>query len=245
MELLQLYKNFRIGKLSALILAGGSGSRMDSATPKQHMMLCGIPIIVHTMLAFEKTPCVHEIIAVIRQGEEALYEEYKKNYGITKLKKTVVGGETRSESAFCGMLAVCDDADHIAIHDGARCLVTPQIIEQVAFAAVRHKAATAAAPVTDTIAIVTRDHMTLTKGQPERASLMALQTPQIFHADLYRAISYTAKQDGFSGTDDTSLAAHCGFSCKVLDTGVNNLKITTKEDLLRAEIILNDRGVEL
>ena len=238
MEAIRAYKNLRIGRLSALVLASGSGTRMGSEIPKQHLQILDIPVIVHTLLAFEKTPCVNEIIVAIRPGEEALYQQYKQDYNLTKFKKTVVGGATRTESAFAAMEATSPDADYIAIHDGARCLITPEMIEAVAFAAVKHKAATAACPVTDTIAIVTKDGMTLPEGQPERSTLMALQTPQIFDANLYRAISYTAKQDGFTPTDDTSLAGHCGFSCKTVNTGVNNIKITTKEDLLRAEILL-------
>ena len=241
MEFTNIYKNFRIGKLSALILASGSGTRVGGEIPKQHLVVHSLPVIVHTLLAFERTACVHEIIVSIRPGEEELYENYKKDYGITKLKKTVVGGSTRSESAFNAMELADPDCDYIAIHDGARCLVTPQIIENVAFEAVRHKAASAACPVSDTVVITRENGMTETENQPQRSSLMALQTPQIFDANLYRAVSYTAKQDGFAGTDDTSLAHHCGFSCKAVNTGVNNIKITTKEDLLRAEILLSER----
>ena len=211
---------------------------MGSEIPKQHLPILGVPVIVRTLLAFEHTPCVNEIIVAIREGEEELYRRYKNDYQITKLKKTVIGGATRAESAFLAMEAVSPQANLIAVHDGARCLVTREIIEAVAFSAVRHKAATAACPVTDTIAIVTRDGKTQTDNQPDRTTLMALQTPQIFDANLYRAISYTAKRDGFAGTDDTSLAGHCGFYCQTVNTGVNNIKITTKEDLLRAEILI-------
>ncbi len=240
MEPIQIYKNFRIGRLCALILAGGSGSRMGSDKPKQHLTLGGIPIVVRSLLTFENTPCVHEIIAAIRPGEEALYAQYKEQYGITKLKKTVIGGATRTESAFLAMEAAEAEADYIAIHDAARCLVTKDMIEKVAFAAVRYKAASAACAVTDTV-VITEHGMTKTDGQPSRADLMALSTPQIFDANLYRAISYTAKRDGFSGTDDTSLAHHCGFACKVVDVGHTNIKITTPEDISRGEIILKGR----
>lgn len=240
MEFLSFYKNFRIGKLSALILAGGKGERMGMETPKQHLPLLSIPVVVHTLLAFEQTACVHEIIVATRPGEEKLYQEYAEKYNITKLKKTVVGGNTRTESAFAAMECTDPQADYIAIHDAARCLITPNMIEDVAFAAVKYSAASAACPVTDTIVLV-ENGMTKTKNQPNRSELMALQTPQIFKADLYRAISYTARKDGFAGTDDTSLAHHCGFACKVVNTSFENLKITTKEDLPRAEIILLGR----
>ena len=240
MDFLNLYKNLRIGNVSALILAGGKGQRMGNETPKQHLPILSIPVVVHTLLAFEHTNCISEIIVAIRPGEELLYQEYAKKYNITKLKKTVIGGATRAESAFAAMECVNPSADYIAIHDAARCLITSQMIQDVAFAAVKYKAASAACPVTDTVVLV-QNGMTKTQNQPNRADLMALQTPQIFKADLYRAVSYTAKKDGFSGTDDTSLAHHCGFSCKVVNTGFENLKITTKEDLLRAQIILLGR----
>ena len=245
MELINLYKNLRIGKVSALILAGGVGSRMGSETPKQHLLLGDTPVIVHTMLAFQNTPCIHEIIVAIRPNEEALYDEYRKKYGIDKLTKTVVGGATRSESAFKAMEAVDPAADLIAVHDGARCLVTRDMIERVAFAAVKYKAASAACAVTDTVALVDAGGTTKTEGQPARSSLMALQTPQIFDANLYRAISYTAKSEGFSGTDDTSLAHYCGFSCQTVDTGKSNLKITAKEDLDIAMLLLSKREEKL
>ena len=241
MSLNDLYKNFRIGKLSALILAGGSGSRMGIEIPKQHLKIHNIPVIVHTMLAFENTHCVHEIIVATRPDEEVLYEEYKNTYHITKLKKTVIGGADRGQSAFLALEAADPNCDYIAIHDGARCLVTPKIIETVAFEAVRHKAASAACPVTDTIVIVENGGITKTKDQPARSNLMALQTPQIFDANLYRAIAYTAQKDGFKGTDDTSLAHYCGFPCKAVDTGHTNIKITTKEDIIRASILLSGK----
>ena len=240
MELTEIYKQFRIGNLSAIVVAGGVGSRVGGSVPKQHLALCGIPVVVRSLLAFEATPCVHEIIAVIREGEEALYAAYKEKYGITKLKKTVVGGKTRTESAFHGMEAVSSNADYIAVHDAARCLVTRDMIEQVAFAAVRYKAATAACPVTDTVVIM-EGGMTKTKDQPARSTLAALSTPQIFEANLYRAISYTAKRDGFAGTDDTSLAHHTGFACRVVDVGHTNIKITNPEDFSRGENILKGR----
>ena len=240
MEITEIYKNFRIGSLSAVVLAGGTGSRMGSDVPKQHLLLLDIPVVVRSLLAFEHTPCVREIVAVIRAGEEEKYKSYKEAYGITKLTKTVVGGATRTESAFIGMEAVSGDADYIAVHDGARCLVTREIIEKVAFAAVRYKAASAACALTDTVVLV-QGGMTKTENQPNRADMMAVTTPQIFDANLYRAISYTAKRDGFAGTDDTSLAHHCGFACRTVDVGHENIKITNPMDIAVGEIILKGR----
>lgn len=225
-------------RVSAILLAGGSGSRMGSALPKQHLLLRGIPVVVRSALALEQTTAVREIVAVVRPGEEALYEDYKKTYSLSKLKLTVSGGETRQESAMNGLLAADPKATHLLFHDAARCLITPADIEAVILDALAYRAAALATPAKDTVKIAPRKLSELV--QPERKNVCLVQTPQVFHADLYRAAAYQAKKDGVTGTDDCSLLEHIGVPCRmtVTERSERNFKITTKTDLLLAEALL-------
>lgn len=228
-------------RFSAVILAGGSSTRMGGVS-KQHQRLLGTPVAVYTIRAFEACPSCCEIIVVSKADECPLFEEYKKEYGFSKPFKVFPGGATRQESAFIGMKAVAHDSSFIAIHDAARCLIWPDQIEAVFSAAYKTDAATAACPATDTVKFVSSEKKTETTGQPDRSKLWNMQTPQIFYTDLYRAAAYTAREDHFSATDDCSLLEHVGFGCTVVDCGRDNLKITTPIDLIMAEAILKERA---
>lgn len=222
---------------SAVILAGGSSTRMGGIS-KQQALLAGIPVAVRSMLAFENCFFCKEILVVSKESECLLYPEYAAKYGIKKFSRAIRGGETRQESAFLGMNGVDPDTAYIAFHDAARCLVTPKEIEAVFLCACRYRCATACTEVTDTVKLVDRHGKTQTEGQPQRAQLRAMQTPQIFYADLYRAAAYTAQRDGFTATDDCSLLEHAGFGTKCVPCSRTNLKITTPEDLVLAEALL-------
>ena len=110
----------------AVVLAGGSSTRMGDGISKQWLTLDGLPVIVRTLLAFEAASRVSDIILVVRAEEKARYDGMAEQYGIGKLRRVVVGGDSRQASAENGFLAVADKADMVAIHDGARCLVTPE-----------------------------------------------------------------------------------------------------------------------
>lgn len=231
---------FKSNRFSAVILAGGSSSRMGGIS-KQHCDVLGIPVAARSMLAFERCPECSEIVVVSRASDFALCEGYAEKYGITKYKKTVTGGETRQQSAYNGSLAISKDADYIAIHDAARCLVLPEDVSRVFKEARKHKCASACTPVTDTIKTLGKNGKTATEGQPDRASLFAVQTPQIFLADLYAAAAHSAMEDGFCGTDDCSLVERVGFGCKLVVCSETNLKITRPSDLIIAEALLKRR----
>ena len=227
-------------RFSAVILAGGSSSRMGGVS-KQHQRLLGTPVAIYTLRAFESCSECEEIIVVSKADECPLFEEYRSEYGLKKLKTVLPGGKTRQESAFIGMKAIGEKISYIAIHDAARCLITPQQIGKVFTAATRTDAATAACPATDTVKFVSSAMKTETEGQPDRSKLWNMQTPQIFYADLYRAAAYTAAEKGFAATDDCSLLENVGFGCTVVDCGRENIKITTPIDLVLAEAILKAR----
>lgn len=224
--------------VSAVILAGGSGSRMGTDTTKQMLVLDGMPLVVHTLLAFEKSEHIDEIVVVAREDECAEYEQFKEEYGITKLSKTVVGGDTRQQSAKNGFDAISGNADYVAIHDAARALITPEQIKAVVMSALAHGAAIAATPATDTIKYA--EGVTIGETVP-RENIWLAQTPQVFRDEIYRAAAYTAEKEGFVATDDASLVENIGITVYLVDTGTDNFKVTYKTDLLRAEQLLLER----
>lgn len=226
--------------VSAVIVAGGSGSRMNSNQTKQMMTLCDKPVIAHTIDAFEQSDYIDEIILVVKADEEALYPPIIERYGFTKVVKIVHGGATRQDSVLNGFEAIDEESDFVAIHDGARPLITPAQIKQIVLAAFEYRAATAATPATDSAK--TANISAMIDRTVDRKLLWMVQTPQVFYANLYRASAYTAKKDKFEATDDTQLAEHAGFSSKLVNIGYDNLKITTPIDLVKAEAILRYRA---
>jgi 2-C-methyl-D-erythritol 4-phosphate cytidylyltransferase len=212
---------------------------MGSQTTKQMMHLAGKPVIVHTLLAFEESEYIDEIIIVAKSGEQNSYDTLLKEYGISKVSHIVEGGATRQESVLKGFEMIPDKADHIAIHDGARPLITPAQIKAVVLAAYDYKAAAAAAPAKDSVKVANISGMI--DYTVDRKTVWLMQTPQVFYANLFRASIYTAAKDKFEGTDDAQVAEHAGFSTKLVNTGYENIKITTPVDLLIAEAILKQR----
>lgn len=225
---------------SAVIVAGGSSSRMGGGVSKQLLEIGGVPVIVHTLLAFERTPEIDEIIIVAKEDELGLYKGFKQVYGITKLKKAVVGGETRQKSVEKGFLSISEKSKYVAIHDGARCLVTPEEISAVCGMAYTCDAATAAARVTDTVKIATKSGFI--ERTVDRDTVWHAQTPQIFNTDLYRAALAVAGRDGISVTDDCSLVEHIEHPIKLVQCSKNNIKITTAEDIPHAASIIKRRN---
>lgn len=227
---------------SAIIVAAGKGTRMcdDSGTTKQHLILCGLPVIVRTLKAFQESEIINEIIVVAREDEIDIYDKYKSGYSLDKITTVVKGGDTRQESVLCGFEAISDKSDFVAIHDGARCLITPDAVGEVVTEAFRRGAASAATRATDTVKRADR-HGFITETI-ERDDLWLAQTPQVFKTEIYRAAAYVAKEEDFTATDDNSLAEHVGFQVKLVEVGADNIKITTPSDLAVAEVILNRRN---
>ena len=231
---------------SAVILAGGIGSRMSSGThtdsaavTKQFLALGDEPIILRTIRMFEACSSIDEIILVVREEEQSLYQPLLSRAGIRKVSKIVPGGETRQDSAYAGLLAVSRDCAFIAIHDGARPLITPEQITEVAREAYRIGAAAAASRVKDTVKIT--EGAAFVKETPDRAQVWAASTPQIFKVEEYRASVYLGREKKLSVTDDCGLVEAVGFPVKLVDIGYQNLKITTREDLYFAQAILQMR----
>jgi 2-C-methyl-D-erythritol 4-phosphate cytidylyltransferase len=204
--------------------------------------LNGMPIIIHTLLPFEESEYIDDIILVVKKEEFDQYPPLLQNFSIKKVKKIVVGGESRQESVWKGFSAIPNTCDYIAIHDGARPLITTEQIKKVVLAGYDYRAVSAAAPSKETAKLVNSSRYV--EQTVDRDKLWMVQTPQVFYADLYRAAAYTAQKDGFQATDDCSLAEHAGFTVRLVDTGYTNIKITTPEDLLFAKAILDQRKSE-
>lgn len=223
---------------SAVILAGGSGTRVGADKTKQMLNLCQKPLIVHTLLAFEACEYVNEIVVVAKEDEICRYEEFRTAYGLKKLTRVVAGGATRQQSAKNGFDAVDTRAAYVAIHDGARALITPAQIGEVVLAAYAHGAAIAAARATDTVKYASGGFVAETL---DRNDIWLAETPQVFRDEIYRAAAYTAEKDGIVATDDASLVERIGVGVYLVDIGAENFKVTYGGDLCRAEILLKER----
>ncbi len=225
---------------SAIILAGGSSSRIGGDKTKQLVPILEIPVIARTVSVFEKCKFINEIIIVAKDDEISLYDEWKKEYGWKKVKKVVVGGIDRQASVLNGFKAISDKSEFVYIHDGARCLITEKMIASVGHAACIHGAAIAAQKATDTVKISNGKKL----STPDRDQVWLAQTPQVFMTEMYRAAAYSAKKNGTTVTDDASLIEALGFSVFPVDCGKENMKITTPCDFAIAEAILKYREAE-
>ena len=228
--------------LTAVILAAGSGERMGAEKPKQFLTVDGKSVLLRSIEAFEQSGYVEDIIIVTSADYVDTVKDLVTTHALCKVVSVIEGGATRFESAFSALQIVSEKTTHIAIHDAARCLVTPDMINDVAAAAFKTGAAFASSKPTDTIKLMTKDGITETKDkQLNRNKLIAASTPQIFDINKYRAGAYTAKREKYSPTDDCSLLEYVGFACHPVDVGNENIKITHPQDIATAEFILNQR----
>lgn len=229
---------------SAIVLAGGMGTRMGGGkVTKQMMRIDGIPVVVRSLLAFQNCEYVNEIIIVGREEELDYYADFSESFGLSKITAVVKGGKTRQESVFCGIQKISDKSEYLAIHDGARCLVTSEIIQRTYDEANKYGAAAAAEGMTDTVKRC--DASGMVKETLDRSELWRVQTPQTFKTNIYLAAAYTADKEKYEATDDCMLAEHAGFRVKLIDCGHENIKITCPQDLIIAEAILTARKIRI
>ena len=229
--------------LTAVILAGGSGERMGADKPKQFLLVDGKTVLLRSVEAFEASGYVEDIIIVTPDDYIETVKELVDTHKLLKVVSVVGGGATRFESAFNALEIVSEKTTHIAIHDAARCLITTEMINDVAACAFKTGAAFAASKPTDTIKLMTKDGITETKDkQLQRNKLVAASTPQIFNVNMYRAGAYTARREKYQPTDDCSVVEYVGFACHPVDVGYENIKITLPQDIAAAEFILKMRA---
>lgn len=225
-------KLLKVGYCGAVIVAAGSASRMGGID-KVMAPLAGDPMIVRTVRAFQQTDVIREIIIVTRQDLIVPIADLCRDF--PKVKAVVVGGASRQESVGLGLNALSKKVKLVAIQDGARPLVTWQLIDRVVRAAHTYSAAAPAIPVKDTIKVVEGG---LVKETPDRARLKAVQTPQVFDIDLIRGALKKAADDKAEVTDDCSAVERLGMSVRIVEGDERNLKITTPMDLEIAELLL-------
>ena len=232
--------SFSDSKFYAVIPAAGSGSRMKSNRNKQFLDLSGIPVIVRTLLVFQKSSLISGIVISTRDFEKAELIELCKKYNITKLIGIVTGGSTRQKSVRNSLLFLAEKItsgdSYVLIHDGARPFVNDDIIVRCADCVVSKKACGAGVLVKDTIKQAGSENVI--EKTLDRSNLWAIQTPQAFALSEILELHNKAVADGVDFTDDTALFEYYGHKAFMVEGSYNNIKITTPEDLLLGEIIL-------
>lgn len=229
-------KVLKLGRCGAVIVAAGSASRMGGID-KIMADLGGEPVIRRTVRAFQECDAIKEIVIVTRQDLILPIMDACRDF--SKVQAVVAGGASRQESVSLGLNAFSDKVKLVAIQDGARPLVTWQLIDRVVRAAHSYGAAAPAIPVKDTIKVVTGG---VVKETPERKTLQAVQTPQAFDFDLIRGALKKAKLDEVEVTDDCSAVERMGMSVKIVSGDERNLKITTPMDLKIAQLLLEEKA---
>lgn len=224
-------------KVTAIVLAGGKGSRMNKDVAKQYLSLCGKPLLLYSLECFEKSEYIDDIILVVPENEKSFCrEEIISKTKLTKLKVLVSGGKERYDSV---INALCEaESGYVFIHDGARPFVTEEIIKELLETVKLYRACATGVKVTDTIKKT--DESNIIMETVDRSSLWQIQTPQVFDTELIKA-SYAAFMEASKPhvTDDTMVVELFGnHKVKMVEGSYNNIKITTPIDMLIAEQII-------
>ncbi|MFM7407974.1 MAG: 2-C-methyl-D-erythritol 4-phosphate cytidylyltransferase [Cuspidothrix sp.] len=222
-----------------LIPAAGSGKRMGADRNKLLLEVHSKPLIAWTLLAAEAAISINWI-GIVSQPSD--WEDFKSIISDLKLQKTIefiTGGSTRQESVYNGLQALPNTAEQVLIHDGARCLATPDLFNACSEAILNYSGLIAAIPVKDTIKIV--DNNGIITSTPDRQQLWAAQTPQGFDVKLLKQCHAEGVRQGWEVTDDAALFEKCGIEVRIVPGEETNLKITTPQDLAIAEFILSHR----
>lgn len=225
-------------KTVAIIPSAGMGRRMGSVR-KNFLTLLGRPVLAHTLAAFEDASSIGSVIVVVPPGDELFCrDEIVAKYGFKKVMAVVHGGAERQDSVRNGLRAAGGGFGVIAVHDGARPLVTPDIIDRTVGAAIEHGGAIAAVAMKDT---VKESSGGFVRRTVPREDLLSVQTPQAFKTEVLEAAFERAAGEGFLGTDESSLVERAGFPVRVVEGSYENMKITTPEDMAFAECVLKNR----
>ena len=223
---------------SAVVVAAGSATRMGG-TDKIFADLAGKTVLAHSLIALEKSACIKEIVIVTRADKIVDAARICTEEGITKVTNVVCGGEDRVHSVMNGLDVVSTKATHVAIHDGARPMVRPELVEAVYKASSLSGAAIPGVSVADTVKVFKDGFV---ESTPARQSVCAVQTPQVFDCDMLRAALWKAADEGWAITDDASACEKCGIKVAVCEGDRENFKITTPIDLAMAQMIMDKRS---
>ena len=219
-------------KTAAVIVAAGSGSRFGSETPKQFLEINGKPLIAHAIARFEAAPSVDSIVVVLAAGRISEFD----TSGFSKVRNVVAGGASRAASVLNGINAIDDGTEVVAVHDGARPLVSVHDIEATIAKAKETGAVCLVAPVTDTIKSIRGGEIAATL---DRDKLRRALTPQVFKIEVLKAAFEVA--DLTAATDECYLVEKLGHPIAIVEGSPHNIKITLPEDLVFAEALLNSK----
>jgi len=229
-------------RVAAIIPASGIGTRLKSRIQKPYIDLCGKPILARTLIALLRNKNITEVlVSVNKEKLDKARKEIIKKYGIKKTK-LVIGGRERSDSVYNALKAVSKDADYILIHDGIRPFVTDELIGRLLKNAARFKAAVAAVPVKPTLKFAGKNGFI--KRTPLREYFWEAQTPQVFKRDLIEKAYNIARKNKIKSTDDSSLVERIGIRPKIVMGAYSNIKITTKEDLELAKVLIKNSNIK-
>lgn len=225
----------------AIVLAAGRGKRMGTTVPKQFLEIEGKPIIYYTLQSFEESELADEVILVT--GEELrgyCQKEIVEKFGFHKVKKVISGGKERYDSVYEGLKA-CEDCAYVYIHDGARPFVTEEVIRRSLEGAKEYGASIAAVPSKDTVKVGNAQGIVV--ETLDRSVLWNVQTPQTFSYSLIRKAHEEMRKREMTGvTDDSMLVEELGLcQVKLVEGSYDNIKITTPEDLILAEKIIENK----
>jgi len=224
-----------------LIPAAGRGQRMGSDYNKLLLPLLGKPLLGWTLLAAEASTEINWIGIVGQTFDFSNFQAILDKLNLTTPVTFIEGGKTRQASVYNGLEALPEQATHVLIHDGARCLVTRELFDRCSEALATCQALIAAVPVKDTIKVV--DGSGYIQDTPERRYMWAAQTPQGFEVDLLKRCHRQGKVLGWEVTDDAALFEKCQLPVKIVEGEETNLKLTTRFDLTIAQYILQQRGI--
>ena len=228
-------KTLSLRYCGAVIVAAGSASRMGGID-KVMATIAGEPMIVKTARAFQQCDAIREIVIVTRQ--DLLVPIMDLCHDFHKVKLVITGGSSRQESVTRGIQALSDSVKLVAIHDGARPLISPELIDTTVRTANRYHAAAPAIPVKDTIK---QARGGIVECTPDRSTLWAVQTPQVFDRDLLLGALKKAQEDGAAVTDDCSAVERMGMPVRLVPGDERNLKVTTPMDLQIAQLLWEER----
>ena len=224
-----------------LIPAAGSGRRMGSQRNKLLLTLLGKPLLSWTLAAAEASRHISWIGIMGQPDDFPAFKAILSDLSLVMPVELIKGGATRQESVYNGLQALPPSADRVLIHDGARCLATPELFDRSAEALLSCPGLIVAVPVKDTIKVV--DERRIVRDTPDRSNLWAAQTPQGFEVKLLKQCHQQERQKSWEVTDDAALFEKCGLPVQIVEGEETNLKVTTPVDLALAEFILRQRTV--
>ena len=228
--------------VNAVIVAAGEGRRMGRNLPKPFLSLAGRPLILRTLSRFAASQARRVILVAAEKEQPKLERLIRSDRELSCLKWLLQpGGRRRQDSVMQGLKRLDRDCQVVVVHDGARPLVAPALIDRCVEAALKEGAVVVGVPVRDTIKAVSPSRRI--ESTPPRDSLWEIQTPQAFRVEILREAYARAEREGIEATDDAMLVERLGKSVSVLEGDRSNIKITTPEDLLLAEALIRERLV--